>query len=417
MKHKIIAKHELVNKPLDVLKQYYDYESFREGQEDVITSVLEGNDTLALFPTGKGKSLCFVIPALCIKGLTVVISPLIALQQDQVADLERHNIPAALLNSEVGVKARRKLLQDLKDDKVKLLYVAPETFFGDAFEPFYDVIKDKVKLLVIDEAHCVSSYSDFRINYTRIYEIRNMFNNITTVALTATADEKVKQDIYNYCGFDTDLLKEFKTSFDRPNLKYNIIPATVAISSHIVKTLQKFKSTDQGIIYFNTRKGAEEIVKYLNIMGYSALCYHAGMKKKDKLEAQLALKDGKVNIICATSAFGMGIDADLKYVICANVPQSFEDFSQFGGRSGRRGDDAHIYLIYDPANLRTASWLIQQTTKNPARLKIKLDKLREFHKFCQSDKCIRKGLLNYFGEQYNKSNCGSCSVCLNTLTK
>ena len=416
MKHKIIAKHELVNKPLDVLKQYYGYESFRHPQEEVINSILEGNDTLGYFPTSFGKSCCFIIPALCIEGLTLVISPLIALQQDQVADLERLNIPAALLNSEVGIKARRKLLQDLKDDKIKLLYLSPETFFGEAFEPFYEVIKDKVSFLAYDELHMTSQWSDFRPNYTKLQEIRDMFN-CNIVGLTATAEERVKQDIYDHCGLDTSLIKEFQTSFDRPNLKYNIIPATVAISSHIVKILQKFKSTDQGIIYFNTRKGAEEIVKYLNIMGYSALCYHAGMKKKDKLEAQLALKDGKVNIICATSAFGMGIDADLKYVICANVPQSFEDFSQFGGRSGRRGDDAHIYLIYDPANLRTASWLIQQTTKNPARLKIKLDKLREFHKFCQSDKCIRKGLLNYFGEQYNKSNCGSCSVCLNKLTK
>ena len=403
------------DKALAVLKQYWGYDSFRDIQEDVILSVLSGRDTLALARTGLGKTVMFQVPAMVLEGTTVVVSPLKALQKDQVYNCTKIGLPVAFINSDVGIRARKKILKQLEDKELKLLYVAPETFFGDDFKPFRDLLD--VPLIAIDESHCASSWSDFRPTYQRIHEMRQMFPKATMLAVTATADEMIKKDIVKYTGLKSNY-KLLTTSFDRVNIHYNIIKAIKPITDHVLEVLLKYDKNIQGIVYCGTRESAEKMSQFLNMLGYPSLCYHAGMKKKEKEKAQEDYSNGVVKIVCATVAFGMGIDIPcVRFVIHVDPPHTFDDYSQQTGRCSRDGERADAFLIYDPATLRKASWLISQTTKNPDRLQIKLTKLRQFHAFCKSDKCLRTQLLGYFNETYPKKNCGSCSICLGKLTR
>lgn len=404
------------NKPLDVLRHYWGFDSFRPLQENIINSVIDGNDTLAILPTSAGKTILMQVPALCKEGISIIISPLIALQADQVVNAQAIGIPAAYLNSELGIKEKRTLLHLLHKKAIKILYVAPESFFSEGFQPFHEVIKNDVNQLLIDEAHSASSFSDFRPAYTRIHEARKMYPSATVLAVTATADTRIKADILKHCGF-TNKYNVFKGSLDRANLKYNISFDQVSVSTQCLEIVKKFDKDTAGIIYFNTRKAAEEITRFLSMCGYKVACYHAGLKKADKNKAQDEFKNGAVKIMCATTAFGMGIDARVDYVICAQTPSNMEDYSQQQGRSGRSGKDAHCYLLYNLKDRNTCDFLIRASTKNRERLNIKLKKLYDFHSFCTSNTCIRKGILEYFGEQYNENNCGSCSVCLKKLTK
>ena len=403
------------DKALAVLKQYWGYGSFRDIQEDVILSVLSGRDTLALARTGLGKTVMFQVPAMVLEGTTVVVSPLKALQKDQVDNCTKIGLPVAFINSDVGIRARKKILKQLEDKELKLLYVAPETFFGDDFKPFRDLLD--VPLIAIDESHCASSWSDFRPTYQRIHEMRQMFPKATMLAVTATADEMIKKDIVKYTGLKSNY-KLLTTSFDRVNIHYNIIKAIKPITDHVLEVLLKYDKNTQGIVYCGTRESAEKMSQFLNMLGYPSLCYHAGMKKKEKEKAQEDYSNGVVKIVCATVAFGMGIDIPcVRFVIHVDPPHTFDDYSQQTGRCSRDGERADAFLIYDPATLRKASWLISQTTKNPDRLQIKLTKLRQFHAFCKSDKCLRTQLLGYFNETYPKKNCDSCSICLGKLTR
>ena len=403
------------DKALAVLKQYWGYDSFRDIQEDVILSVLSGRDTLALARTGLGKTVMFQVPAMVLEGTTVVVSPLKALQKDQVDNCTKIGLPVAFINSDVGIRARKKILKQLEDKELKLLYVAPETFFGDDFKPFRDLLD--VPLIAIDESHCASSWSDFRPTYQRIHEMRQMFPKATMLAVTATADEMIKKDIVKYTGLKSNY-KLLTTSFDRVNIHYNIIKAIKPITDHVLEVLLKYDKNTQGIVYCGTRESAEKMSQFLNMLGYPSLCYHAGMKKKEKEKAQEDYSNGVVKIVCATVAFGMGIDIPcVRFVIHVDPPHTFDDYSQQTGRCSRDGERADAFLIYDPATLRKASWLISQTTKNPDRLQIKLTKLRQFHAFCKSDKCLRTQLLGYFNETYPKKNCDSCSICLGKLTR
>ena len=402
-------------KALDTLKQYWGYDSFREIQEDVIQSVLDGTDVLALARTGLGKTCLFQVPALMLEGTTLVISPLKALQKDQVDACLKLGIPVAFLNSDVGVRARRKILQQLQNNELKLLYVAPETFFSDDFKPYRDLLK--VPLIAIDEAHCASSWSDFRPNYQKIHLIREIFPTATLLAVTATADEMIKKDIIKYTVLKPNF-KTYQTSFDRPNIHYNIITAYKPTSDYVLEILLKYSKETQGIVYCGTRDSAEQMSKFLTILGYPSICYHAGMKKKDKEKAQEDYSNGTIKIICATVAFGMGIDLPkVRFVIHVDHPHTFDDYSQQVGRCSRDGERADTFLIYVPDSLRKASWLITKTTTNPERLKVKLQKLKQFHNFCKTTNCRRIQLLAYFGEKYPKQKCNSCDVCLGKLTK
>ena len=274
------------------------------------------------------NSSIYQVPTMCMEGITIVISPLIALQADQVTNSQAIGIPAACLNSELGTKEKRTLLHLLQNKLVKLLYVAPETFFSEGFVPFYETLKQqKINFIAVDESHSASQYSDFRPAYTRIHEARDMFPGIPLLAVTATADRRIKTDILKYCGF-TNKYEEFKVPLDRSNLKYNISFDQLSISTQCLEIVKKFSKDTAGIIYFNTRKSAEEITKFLKMCGYDVACYHAGLKKTDKNKAQEDFKNGTVKIMCATTAFGMGVDARVDYVICAQTSQSMEDFVQ-----------------------------------------------------------------------------------------
>lgn len=403
-------------KALDTLKQYWGYDSFREIQEDVIDTVLSGTDVLALARTGLGKTCLFQVPALILEGTTLVISPLKALQKDQVDACLKLNIPVAFINSDVGIRERRRILKLLTEDKLKILYVAPETFFSEDFKPFLALLK--VPLLAIDEAHCASSWSDFRPNYQKIHLIRELhFPKATLLAVTATADAMIKKDIIKYTGLKPDF-KTYQTSFDRPNIHYNIIRAYKPTSDYVFEILSKYTKDTQGIVYCGTRDAAEQMSKFLTMLGYPSICYHAGMKKKDKEKAQEDYANGTIKIICATVAFGMGIDLPkVRYVIHVDPPHTFDDYSQQVGRCSRDGERADTFLIYVPDSLRKASWLIRKTTLNPERLKVKLLKLKQFHEFCSTTTCRRIQLLSYFGEKYPKLKCNSCDACLGKLTR
>ena len=391
-----------------------------DNKADYYCITVDNNDHLYLITDSfiaTHNTACFQVPTMCMEGITIVISPLIALQADQVTNSQAIGIPAACLNSELGIKEKRTLLHLLQNKLVKLLYVAPETFFSEGFVPFYETLKQqKINFIAVDESHSASQYSDFRPAYTRIHEARDMFPGIPLLAVTATADRRIKTDILKYCGF-TNKYEEFKVPLDRSNLKYNISFDQLSISTQCLEIIKKFSKDTAGIIYFNTRKSAEEITKFLKMCGYDVTCYHAGLKKTDKNKAQEDFKNGTVKIMCATTAFGMGVDARVDYVICAQTSQSMEDLIQAWGRSGRSGKDAHCYLLYNAKDKNTCDFLIRASTKNSERLRIKLNKLHSFHSFCTSNTCIRKGILEYFGEQYNENNCGSCSVCLKKLTK
>lgn len=402
-------------KALAVLKQYWGYEGFRDIQEDVILSVLGGRDTLALARTGLGKSVMFQVPALVLEGTTIVVSPLKALQKDQVDACVKLNIPVAFVNSDVGIRARRKILKQLEDKELKLLYVAPETFFGADFEPFIKLLD--VPLIAIDESHCASSWSDFRPTYQRIFEMRDIFPKAVMLAVTATADDMIKKDIVKYTGLKSDY-KLLTTSFDRTNIFYNIFKATKPVTEHLLEILLKYDKKTQGIVYCGTRESAEQMSQYLNMIGYPSICYHAGMKKKEKEKAQEDFSDATIKIVCATIAFGMGIDIPkVRFVVHVDPPHTFDDYAQQTGRCSRDGERADAFLIYLPETLRKATWLISKTTKNPSRLQIKLTKLRKFHSFCKTNSCIRSQLLEYFNEKYPKSNCQSCNICLGKLTR
>jgi ATP-dependent DNA helicase RecQ len=396
--------------PTDILKKYWGYDSFRGIQQDVINSTLSRKDTIAFAATGDGKTVMFQVPALLLPGTTLVVSPLKALQKDQVDRCMSLGIPVAALNSDTGVRERKRILKELQDRSLKILYVAPETLFSDGFKPFLELLD--VPLIAIDESHVCSSWSDFRPDYRKVHKVREIFPDATMLAVTATADEQIKKDIIKYMGIHNDY-NLFVTSFDRPNIHYNVIQATMPTVDHIIRILVKYDKETPGIIYCSSREKTEQLAKFLNMTGYKAISYHAGMKKKEKEKAQEDYLSGEVNIVCATIAFGMGIDKpNIRWVIHADPPNSFDDLAQQWGRASRDGEHADAYLIYNPKTLNSALWLLSKTTSSPERLQIKISKLKEFHAFCRSKTCRRRQVLGYFGEVYDKGNCKSCDICL-----
>lgn len=416
-----------------ILKQYWGYDEFRSIQEDVIKSVLEGKDTLAFAQTGMGKTVLFQIPAMLLPGITIVISPLLALQKDQVDSCLIKGLPATMLNSGLGVRARKQVIQDIKDDKIKLLYVAPETLLTEAFRT---ILEGKlISLIAVDESHCCSSWGDFRPDYQKIYKIREYYPDAPVLAVTATADENIRKDIVKYIGLKPTY-KLFTTSFDRPTINYHIIPKVLNGYRQITKLINLNGRNSSGIIYCTSQKSTEELAEYLTKLGYSAAAYHASIKNKlridmdgkpippeDKTTKKMSdvkfkakiqedFLSGETTIICATIAFGMGIDKpDVKYVIHADPPSSLDGYSQEVGRASRNGQPASAYLLYDSKSYGTARWLISQTVFDADRLAIRLGKLNQVHNFCKAKQCRRAGILRYFGEDYPYINCGSCDHC------
>lgn len=396
-------------KILNVLQKYYGYKTFRKGQENIITSILEGNDVLAIMPTGGGKSLCYQIPALCMDGITLVISPLISLMKDQVDTLKVMGIEACYINSSLSSKDYSDILQNILNDKYKIVYVAPERLES---AEFLNIIYNKnISQIAIDEAHCISQWGhDFRVSYKKIpYFINNLKNRPIVTAFTATASQEVRKDILNMLYLIEP--KVFITGFDRENLYINIVKSS-AKNKYLLEYIENHK-TENGIIYAATRKEVEKVYEGLLKRNINVLKYHAGMSNNDRKINQDKFINDEVNIIVATNAFGMGIDKpDIRWVIHYNMPQSIENYYQEIGRAGRDGEKSECILLFTPGDIHIQKYLIEISTENMSRKSVQYNKLQQMSDLVYSNSCYRKTILDYFGE-IMESNCQNCSNCLN----
>ena len=390
--------------PVDFLKRYYGYDRFRPMQEDIIRSIVGGRDTLVLMPTGGGKSVCFQIPALMLPGITVVVSPLIALMKDQVGALLLNGIPAAFYNSTQSSREQRDIEEQCLTGKLKLLYVSPEKLLTESFFGFLRRVQ--VSLFAIDEAHCISSWGhDFRPEYTRLNVLKEQFPDVPTIALTATADKLTRQDIAQRLGMVDPAV--FVASFNRTNLSLQVLPGQNRIQQ-IVRLLQQ-KPNTSGIIYCLSRKSCESLSAKLQEKGFGAAFYHAGMDPADRSRTQDAFLRDDVKIICATIAFGMGIDkSNVRWVIHYNMPKNIEGFYQEIGRAGRDGAAAQTVLFYSFADVATYKDMLNEN--RPANLDLQLAKLERMQQYADAHTCRRQILLSYFSEELTEP-CGNCDVC------
>jgi len=390
--------------PVDILKRYYGYDRFRPMQEAIIQSIVGGRDTLVLMPTGGGKSVCFQIPALLLPGITVVVSPLIALMKDQVGALLLNGIQAAFYNSTQSGREQRDIEEQCLSGKLKLLYVSPEKLLTESFFQFLRRVQ--VSLFAIDEAHCISSWGhDFRPEYTRLNVLKEKFPDVPTIALTATADKLTRQDIAQRLGMTDPAV--FVASFNRTNLSLQVLPGQNRIQQ-IIKLLQQ-KPNTSGIIYCLSRKSCESLSAKLQEKGFGAAFYHAGMDPADRSRTQDAFLRDDVRIICATIAFGMGIDkSNVRWVIHYNMPKNIEGFYQEIGRAGRDGAAAQTVLFYSFADVATYKDMLNEN--RPANLDLQLAKLERMQQYADAHTCRRQILLSYFSEEL-PDPCGNCDVC------
>src|ERR1044072_3704273 len=388
------------------LKQYFGYGAFRHQQEAIISHALSGKDALVLMPTGGGKSICYQLPALLMDGVTIVVSPLIALMKDQVDALKQNGIPAAFLNSTLSPEEQNGVMWQLKAGQLKLLYVAPERLIGEGrFVEFLQ--KLKVALIAIDEAHCISQWGhDFRPEYLALGTLKTALPGVPVVALTATADKLTKDDIINKLQLSD--YEIFEHSFNRPNIFYQVSPKGHYIDQ-IIQYLNAHKD-DSGIVYCLSRNSTESLAEDLKDAGFNAAAYHAGLLKHERDQTQEAFLRDDIRIVVATIAFGMGIDkSNVRFVIHADVPKNIEGYYQETGRAGRDGLPSDVILFYSFADVTTLRGFCN-IPDNPRQTQILERKLDEMARFCTITTCRRKYLLNYFGEEA-PDNCGSCDVC------
>jgi len=403
------------NNLTEALKRYFGFDTFKGDQEAIIRNVLDGKDTFVLMPTGGGKSLCYQLPSLLMDGVAIVISPLIALMKNQVdfiANLSEQEGTAHFLNSSLNKSAIDQVKSDIRDGKTKLLYVAPESLTKDDNVEFLKTVK--ISFYAIDEAHCISEWGhDFRPEYRRIRPIINEIGSAPVIALTATATDKVRTDIKKNLGIID--ATEFKSSFNRPNLYYEVRPKTKDIDKDIVRFIKQHPGKS-GIIYCLSRKKVEDLADVLRANDIKAQCYHAGLDSGTRSQTQDDFLMEKIDVIVATIAFGMGIDKpDVRFVIHYDIPKSLEGYYQETGRAGRDGGEGICLAFYSYKDLQKLDKFMEG--KPVAEQDIGRQLLQETAAYAETSVCRRKMLLHYFGEQYDKDNCGNCDNCLHPGVK
>ena len=396
--------------PLEVLERVFGYEAFRPGQEEIIRHILDSKDALVLMPTGGGKSLCYQIPALCLEGTAVIISPLIALMQDQVMALKESGVRAEFLNSSLSYDKEEEITRKLLSGRLDLIYVSPERLNSEGFKNILKKIK--ISLFAIDEAHCVSQWGhDFRPEYTKFYILKDLFPEVPRIALTATADLETRDDIIKNLHLEN--CRIFISSFDRPNIRYR-----VQIKDRERKQLLDFIKNehpdDSGIVYCISRKRAEEIAEFLNGEGFKVLLYHAGLSQKEREKNQDRFLKEESIIMVATIAFGMGIDKpDVRFVAHLDLPKSMESYYQETGRAGRDGLPSDAWMIYGLKDIVQLNNFINRSNAPEEQKKIEKRKLNLLLGYSETVSCRRKAILEYFKENYSRENCQNCDNCLN----
>ena len=415
LKQPVATKQEIVKQPvvtkqqaLRMLETYFGYTSFRPAQEAPIASLLRNEDVIGIMPTGAGKSICFQIPALCKAGLTIVFSPLISLMKDQVDGLLVQNIPAALINSTLTQAEFNKTMYEVRSGKIKLLYITPERL-GSNF--FCNVLRAlPIAQVIVDEAHCISEWGhDFRPSYRLIGEWLNSLPKRPIVgAFTATATKYVENDIKKLLGLDK--ANVYVTGFDRPNLSFSVIrtPKRMDYVVHYVRQ----HANENGIIYCATRKDVDRVYENLTRAGIKVGHYHGGLSDEVRREMQNAYADDKLQVMVATNAFGMGIDkSNVRYVLHYQMPRNMESYYQEAGRAGRDGAPAECILLYSGQDVQVHKYLIEQSIETPERQEVELRKLQSMIDYCFCSNCLRKYMLNYFGESTVWTTCDNCSSC------
>lgn len=391
---------------LAVLKEYFGFDSFRPPQEDIINDVIAGNDVLVLMPTGGGKSLCYQIPSLVRPGVGIVVSPLIALMEDQVTALKLQGIRAAYYNSSLTSEEAKKVLAQLHQNELDLLYIAPERLISASF--IERLQECHIALFAIDEAHCISQWGhDFRPEYAELGLLKAHFPKTPIIALTATADKQTRQDIVVKLNYSP---KKYIASFNRPNIHYKVVPKT-----NTAKQVGQFlESMEQqsGIVYCGTRNAVEHFAEKLQSMGFQARAYHAGLSHKERKEVQNLFRYDRIDIVVATIAFGMGIDKpNVRFVVHHDLPKNIEGYYQETGRAGRDGLPAQALLLYDAADsARLRSWIVNTPLEEQRR--VETNKLNHMLAFAEASHCRRQILLRYFDESCD-TECKYCDVCDN----
>ncbi len=397
----------------DLLKETFGYDSFRPLQLEIVREVLEGRDALALLPTGGGKSLCFQLPALAIDGLTVVVSPLIALMKDQVDALTALGVPATFLNSTLDGDEARRRLRGLHQQEYKLLYVAPERLMLPGVAD--NLEKWGLKLIAVDEAHCVSEWGhDFRPEYRQISTLRERFPGVPVLALTATATPRVRDDIRAQLGLENAAC--FTASFNRPNLHYRVVPKSGAYDQLVKWVESGPRRGEAGIVYCQSRKSAEAVAEKLQADGIPARAYHAGLDAAERARNQELFLRDEIRVVCATIAFGMGINKpNIRYVVHYDLPKNIEGYYQETGRAGRDGLPAECLLFFSAGDAAKQRRFIEEKPDEEER-RVAERQLRQMLHYAESDRCRRVELLDYFGEAWTNANAGgSCTACDNCL--